>query len=675
MCLGVLKSQSFRLESVLGEAYSYNLIRSADGTQVAWVVNEKGIRSLYTHDVLKDTSILRLKTTSDDGQEIGNLKFDFSGRSIYYNMGGATNKDGDSPNPASLSDYPRRKLFRMDLTTYEIDTIGVFGTYEISPDDTYILLSAGKEIIKWTVEDKLTKSILKMRGTVSNLAINPLGGEISFVSNRNDHSFVGIYSYDSDRIQWIDPGIYFDDHPQWSPDGSFVAFIRSPGYGKDDLPNITGANPFSIVVHDKHLSMTNSIWDSPGDDGGFAQYYPEHPLRWAKSNQILFYSEHEDWMKMYAISPSGDNLRVLIEGECEIEQSDLSPDGIIVLFSANCNDIDRRDIFSYDLQKDHLKPLIRGTEIETDPIGLVNELVYFRRASHNFPTRISKIVQGRVSDIYPVTLSEEFPKKDLVQPEQHVFYSDDGIKVYGQLFVRGKDSNRKKPAVLFMHGGPIRQMLLGWHYSSYYAGTYIMNQYLASQGYVVMSVNYRSGIGYGRDFRRAENQGPRGASEYEDIYSAAIYLQSLPYVDQNRIGLWGGSYGGLLTAQGLANDSDIFKAGVDFHGVHDWAWRARDFSKGGFWGITEDLMPLAYESSPSANLEDWTSPVLFIHGDDDRNVMFGQTIDLANRLKKQKVYHEIFILPDEVHGFLRYESWLQSFKRTLSFFNQQLKNK
>ena len=151
------------------------------------------------------------------------------------------------------------------------------------------------------------------------------------------------------------------------------------------------------------------------------------------------------------------------------------------------------------------------------------------------------------------------------------------------------------------------------------------------------------------------------------------YLQSLEAVDPEKIGLWGGSYGGLLTAQGLARNSDIFKAGVDFHGVHDWAWRATDFSPGGGWGLTKELLDQAYNASPVAEIDGWTSPVLFIHGDDDRNVMFDQTTDLVRRLRDKGVYNELLILPDEVHGFYRWQSWYDSYEATASFFNRFLK--
>src|SRR5918999_222104 len=107
-----------------------------------------------------------------------------------------------------------------------------------------------------------------------------------------------------------------------------------------------------------------------------------------------------------------------------------------------------------------------------------------------------------------------------------------------------------------------RQMLLGWHYSDYYANAYAMNQYLASRGYIVLAINYRLGIGYGYEFHRPRNAGAQGASEYLDVKAAGEYLRSLPNVDPRRIGIYGGSYGGFLTALAIARDSDLFAAGV-----------------------------------------------------------------------------------------------------------------
>src|SRR5262249_19691257 len=167
---------------------------------------------------------------------------------------------------------------------------------------------------------------------------------------------------------------------------------------------------------------------------------------------------------------------------------------------------------------------------------------------------------------------------------------------------------------------------LGWHYMYYYHNAYGMNQYLASRGYAVLSVNYRSGIGYGRGFREAPGRGARGATEYQDIVAAGDYLRGPDDADAARTGLWGGSYAGYPPALGVARNSDMFAAGVDLHGVHDWS--TRRFRQ---WAGTEspEVVKKARESSPVASVATWRSPVLLVHGDDDRNVDFSQTVDLV----------------------------------------------
>jgi dipeptidyl aminopeptidase/acylaminoacyl peptidase len=143
-------------------------------------------------------------------------------------------------------------------------------------------------------------------------------------------------------------------------------------------------------------------------------------------------------------------------------------------------------------------------------------------------------------------------------------------------------------------------------------------------------------------------------------------LRSRADVDPDRIGAWGGSYGGYLTAMALARASDLFRAGVDLHGVHDWA--------------TELEIPpaapdyqLAFESSPMAFLSTWRSPVLLIQGDDDRNVQFNQTVKLADALRRQHVEVEELVFPDEVHDFLLYRTWLAAYQAAASFLDRKLK--
>ena len=194
---------------------------------------------------------------------------------------------------------------------------------------------------------------------------------------------------------------------------------------------------------------------------------------------------------------------------------------------------------------------------------------------------------------------------------------------------------------------------------------------------MVLSVNYRMGIGYGHEFHHPEHAGPAGSSEYQDVKAAGEYLRALPQVDPARIGIWGGSYGGLLTALALARNSDIFRTGVDLHGVHDWPndmgmWQTNESYRPYEPNDSKAAMDVAWRSSPVADIATWRSPVLLIQGDDDRNVRFHQTVDLARRLHQQGVRYEELVLPDEIHGFLRHASWLTADSATIAWFRREL---
>jgi dipeptidyl aminopeptidase/acylaminoacyl peptidase len=250
------------------------------------------------------------------------------------------------------------------------------------------------------------------------------------------------------------------------------------------------------------------------------------------------------------------------------------------------------------------------------------------------------------------------------------------VAAHGQLFLPPSGApGVRHPALVFMHGGPIRQMLVGWHYMDYYSNAYALNQYLASRGYVVLALNYRAGIGYGLAFREADGIGAAGASEYNDLLAAAALLGARTDVDAKRIGLWGGSYGGYLTALGLARNSDLFAAGVDLHGVHDWYhWTltGRDNAPLYVLDTPPEVLSTALASSPISAVSGWRSPVLMIHGDDDHNVAISESVRLAEALRAQGVDYSELIFPDEIHGFLRHASWLKAYTATANFLDAKL---
>jgi dipeptidyl aminopeptidase/acylaminoacyl peptidase len=364
----------------------------------------------------------------------------------------------------------------------------------------------------------------------------------------------------------------------------------------------------------------------------------------------------------------------------------LSPDGRQVVYAANSGgdaaDDDRRHLFRVPVDAARPVPLTSGAGLEWMPAvtGDGGSVVFVSAGAKSPPQpAVIPLSGGRSRMLAPGEIPSDFPTEELVVPRKVVFQAPDGTVLHGQIFEKAGGAG-KKPALLFLHGGPPRQMLLGWHYMDYYSCAYAMNQYLASRGYVAMTVNYRLGVGYGRAFQHPAHAGPAGASESQDVLAAGRYLASLPEVDRTRVGVWGGSYGGYLTAIALARSSDLFAAGVDWHGVHDWLTEGGEYEIGAFYrrrqlryekGDLKEAMDVTWKSSPDSMVDTWKSPVLLIHGDDDRNVDFHQTLDLARRLDKAKVPHEVIVLPDEIHGFLRWASWLRVEKATAEFFDRR----
>jgi dipeptidyl aminopeptidase/acylaminoacyl peptidase len=369
-----------------------------------------------------------------------------------------------------------------------------------------------------------------------------------------------------------------------------------------------------------------------------------------------------------------------------VEHVALTPDRRFVLYSANAgddpDDIERRHLFRVPVDGGRPEALTPGRGLEWAPVATADgaTLAYLASSVQDAPLpAVRPLAGGPARTIGRDLVPADFPAGRFVPPQHVVFKAPDGADVHAQLFQPAQGAGRS-PAVVFVHGGPPRQMLLGWHYMFYYANTYAMNQHLASRGFVVLSVNYRLGIGYGFDFHNPPDGGARGAGEYQDVLAAGRYLAARPDVDARRIGIWGGSYGGYLTALALGRNSDVFAAGVDLHGVHARASVPPEALRTAALvgdGVTQaqldEAARVAWRSSPVAWVSTWKSPVLLIHGDDDRNVRIEQTVDLAQRLRAAGVPFEELIIPDDIHDFLLHRHWLRALQASAGFLERTLK--
>jgi dipeptidyl aminopeptidase/acylaminoacyl peptidase len=670
------QKDNYSIDEIMSAPFPNNLVADSRSNGIAWVFNQEGTRNIWYASEPDFRPLQVTGYSGDDGQELSGLCFSPDGKIIIYARGGGRNLNGEYQNPTSNPDGVKQEIWGVKIEGGNPWKLGEGSSPAISPKgDKVLFLSGGKIYIVPIDGSAEAKVLFEARGTCSNHSLSPDGKKLLFVSNREDHSFIGLFSIDDNKLIWIMPDVARDDYPVWSPDGRRIAFLRFPAATWDERPHWLSADlPFSICIADVANGTGREIWRT-GTGGGFVQDYQRNPLEWGADNHLIFFSEHEGWMHLYSVSTDTGKVVALTPGKFEIESMTVSSDRKTVIACTNKDDIDRRHIWKAPIKGGEMKQITTGTGIEWHPVASADgKYVFYLCSTGKLPLSVGIVdVDGKKSSVLTgKLLPKSFPLDKIIEPMQVKFKSSDGTEIHGQLFLP-PEKKEKCPAVIYMHGGPIRQMVLGWHSSFYYHNGYAFNQYLASKGYVVLSVNYRAGIGYGTAFRTAPGTGPEGSSEYQDIVAAAKYLQARKEVNPLKIGLWGGSYGGLLTALGLARDSDLFAAGVDIHGVHDWSLRARRHGAEDWGTRSSEELTKSYYSSPVADVNSWTSPVLFIHGDDDRNVDFIQTTDLVERLKKiGKAHVETLIFPDEIHGFLLHSSWIRAFKTADDFFRRFL---
>ncbi|QJU57940.1 S9 family peptidase [Sphingomonas sp. AP4-R1] len=670
------------LETFLAYPFLSGLTAPAQGGRLAWIENRQGKRSVWLAKGA-DLAATRLAGTGlDDGMELGELTFSPDGRILAWVRGGGEHNGWAAslppPNPASAVVQPTQSVW-----------VSVDGAapIEVAEGAEPALSSTGRlAFIKgnqaWTVAltpGAKPEKLFYDRGHVGELVWSPDGSKLAFVSRRGDHSFVGIYAGPDVPIRWLAPATAYDGDFAWSPDGTRIAFVRREGE-PDGLasPLAETPNPFSLWVAEVTANRARKIWESPKTLDGS---YPEVPdgmfVQWMAGDRIVFRAEMDGWPHLYALPAAGGTPKLLTPGAFMVEHVTATPDGKSLIYDANTGatpgDVDRRHLYRVSVDGGAPVALTRGVEGEFTAAAVSDDRLAYVGAPATGAMRV--MLAGAKGAAHPIgEAGAPYAPSGMVVPQPVTFTAADGTTIHGQLFA-AKGGSAHKPGLVFVHGGPPRQMLAGWAYREYYAHSYAMNQYYAAHGYVVLSVNYRLGIGYGRAFQHPAKGGIAGNSEYQDVQAGARFLAATNGVDPARIGIWGGSYGGLLTAHALAHDSATFKAGVDFHGVHDWSLFPSLISKPDRYeqGDYEAAMKSAFESSPEAALKGWTSPVLLIAGDDDRNVRFDQTVDLARRLRAQGTPYETFILPNEIHGFLRYESWLRADEVSVEFLGRTLK--
>jgi dipeptidyl aminopeptidase/acylaminoacyl peptidase len=279
---------------------------------------------------------------------------------------------------------------------------------------------------------------------------------------------------------------------------------------------------------------------------------------------------------------------------------------------------------------------------------------------------------GRVRKLTE-TLSKEIDPADLVSSEVVRFRSFDGMEIPNILYRPHQATARSKaPALVWVHGGPGGQTRKGYSPDI---------QHLVNHGYVVLGINNRGSSGYGKTFFTADDR-KHGREPLWDCVEAKRYLASLDYVDGNRIGIIGGSYGGYMVLAALAYQPEVFKCGVDIFGVANWLRTLKNtppwwesFKKALYQELGDPTTDEAMlrEISPVFHADKIRKPLLVLQGANDPRVLKAESDDMVAALKKNGVPVEYVVFDDEGHGFSKKKNQITGAQATLTFLDKYLK--
>jgi len=567
---------------------------------------------------------------------------------------------------------------------------GGIGGISWSPDGAHLVFTVGAGAIRHeqTPDYSGSKIIYTITENVPGRThvVASTGGDSTELTAASGAGFGG--------RRWLDPRHFLVDRT--SPD-----FKRRT----TTLIDITGG-PARTINED----VEEKFWSITGDAGANGQPSPDG--KW-----IAFVSARDGWDHVYVVPTGGGPAIQITKGKFEAWRPQWSPDGTRLAFDANAeNNYGNRQLYVAAIKGDPAHATItpvtsgRGTNIapvwspdgtrlvyqHTDPRNSADLYVVDVRGaavsrlrsgedpqSSGETRRSANGTEAAAPRGTPVRLTDSMPasidRSALVEPEMVHYAGPDGQQVPAWLFVpKNLDRTKKHPAVVWIHGDGVNQNYDGWHVQRNYAVYYSFHQYLLQKGYVVIAPDYRGSIGYGKAWREAVHMDV-GGKDAKDAWMAANYLKTLNYVDSDRLGVWGLSYGGFFTLIAATDQPRLYRAAVDVAGVADYAMYYEDPYHGGWTasriGTPEEHPQVYAQASPLSHVDRLERPLLVLHGTSDVNVPYLHSVRLIDELLKKGKGDLVSFMtyPGEFHYFTREHVLRDAWHRVDDFFEKHLK--
>ncbi|WP_417290994.1 prolyl oligopeptidase family serine peptidase [Corallibacter sp.] len=567
----------------------------------------------------------------------------------------------------------------------EIDTKGrAIRNQQMSPDGNYVTyLTVKYAKNKRTImphyvtesgytEDENTRSKVGDEQSVYEMHIYDVKNRKTYpvvLDNLEGLDYIPEYTKDYPNKTYVNENrIEYISNPYWNTTGSkAIINITSNDYKDRWIALLNLDNGTIKNVDHQH----DEAWIAGPGIGWFSNL----SLGWMPDNEnIWFMSEKSGYAHLYTTNVRTLKTKALTSGKFEIYNPKISNDKTRWYFTANKNHPGDRQFYTMPIKggkHEQLTENVGRNDVVLSPDEKQMAILY---SFSNKPTELyvkqNPVYAKGETILKQVTHSttKTFNTYAWRAPEVITFKADDGAQVHARLY-QPKSSVKNNAAVIFVHGAGYLQNAHKW-WSSYYR-EYMFHNLLVDNGYTVLDIDYRASAGYGRDWRTGIYR-HMGGKDLSDQVDGAEYLISNLGIDKNKVGIYGGSYGGFITLMGMFNAADTFKAGAAIRSVGDWAaynhgYTARILNT----PVTDSI---AYKrSSPIYFADGLKGDLLILHGMIDDNVHFQDMVRLSQRLiELGKENWEMAIYPVERHGFVEPSSWTDEYTRIFKLFQKSL---